>query len=116
MTPALVHARVACLAVPVLLAGGFYVGATMSWWLLVPGIYSAALMSWCATREYALHRRTRAEHEIARRLTIMDELGSDPSAELHAACCTTWFVFRSADHTTACPIARAQRRARGEAA
>lgn len=118
MTPALRNARLYVVAAHVLLVYGAYAGATLSGWLLVPGLYGAALMWWCATREYALHRRIRVLHEHARRAAIeldLDRL-SDPDAELSEACCDVWFVSRRADHAAACPTTVTQRRARGEAA
>lgn len=94
-------------------------------WCL-PAVYVAALLAWCAQREYACHRAVLVDHEQARRKAQQPEQADgvpccsfwrhsdgavhgpgcqrahDPTAELNAACCDVWFVSRGSDHGATC--------------
>lgn len=48
--------------------------------------YGAAVLAWCATREYAAHRRVLLEHEWARRRSLGQQPPPlDPCCQLWAA-------------------------------
>lgn len=128
MTPTLRTARTLTAAVPVLTAAGIYAGTTVTPWLCLPGLYAAAFMAWCASREYGRHRRLLVRHEQARRAALGEELDAaapccrldelsggyahgtdcmrppDLDAELAVACCELWFITRRADHDVHCRI------------
>jgi hypothetical protein len=126
MTPALRTARLLTAAAITLTAGATYLGTVIAWWAVIPTVYVAAFLAWCASREHAAHRRILADHERARRAARVDELkavgpccrlyelsGSyahrdcarppDGLAELYTACCGEHFVSRGDRHDTTCP-------------
>ena len=92
--------------------------------------YGAAVLAWCATREYGAHRRLLEEHEWARRralgqrpqpLTPCCEFWRSSGGKVHGpdcptlpgleqanqelldACCERWWTALETDHDPTCP-------------
>ncbi|MFJ9037435.1 hypothetical protein ACIRF8_12710 [Streptomyces sp. NPDC102406] len=126
MTPALRTARYLTAAAGALTASAAYLGTVITWWAVLPCLYVAAVIAWCASCEYAVHRRTLTAHERARRAALLEELDTagpccrlydlsggyahrdcarppDGLAELYTACCAEAFVSRGARHDATCP-------------
>ncbi len=99
MTPALRYAHTALAAALafILTATAVYLTAHTGHWLAAAAlIYTAALFTWIATREYALHKRTVAEHQWARHA----ELGEQPPPL--DPCCYLGRATRGAAHDHQC--------------
>lgn len=75
MTPSLRTART-CTAAVILSAGLAIYGATISLWLLLPGLYVGAIAWWCADQAYT-------KHALAQRADV--EPVPDPGP-----CCSFW--------------------------
>ncbi|MEV3857763.1 hypothetical protein AB0J38_25985 [Streptomyces sp. NPDC050095] len=126
MTPALRTARTLTAAATALGTGAVYLAVTVAWWAVLPGLYVAVFLAWCAACEYGHHRRILAEHERARRAAHaaeLDAVGSccrlaelsggyahrrctrppDVGAVLDVACCDLWVASRGVDHEPDCP-------------
>lgn len=74
LPPALRYGRAATAAAVVFTAGAAWLTTAGHWLPAAALLYTAAFFAWIATREYAQHRRTIAEHDWARRRS----LGEDP--------------------------------------
>ena len=70
MTPALRYGHAATAAAVVFITAAAYLAHTGHWLPAAALIYTAALFTWIATREYATHKRTRLEHDWARRQAL----------------------------------------------
>lgn len=84
-------------------AGACY-SATYKWWLVIPGLYVACFLAWCARREYATHRRQQA---IAERLARLRR--GESVIETPPPCCQFWVHSDGAIHGHDCtrpPAAR----------
>lgn len=128
MTPHLRYARSLTAAATLSSGTAAYLATTDTPLWSLPVVYVAALLAWCARREYAFHRTLLVKHERARRNAYgeqPDETANvpccpfwehsdgavhgpgcprplDPTAELNAACCDIWFVSRGSGHGATC--------------
>ncbi|MFJ9128903.1 hypothetical protein ACIRJS_32860 [Streptomyces sp. NPDC102340] len=121
MTPALRTARCLTAAAALSSASAAYLVATGSYWFAVGVVYVAGVLAWCASRDYARHRRIQLQ-ALGRALTAIgsstacchlaehsDGQAHNPSclrrptSELYATCCIEAFVSRGAQHESTCP-------------
>lgn len=126
MTPHLRYARGLTAAATLSSGTAAYLATTSTPLWSLPAVYVAALLAWCAQREYAFHRRILVGHEQARRAAYGQELDEpvpccsfwehsdgavhgpgcertgDLDAELAAACCDMGFVSCGTDHSPTC--------------
>ncbi|MFG2780792.1 hypothetical protein ACGFY7_23430 [Streptomyces prunicolor] len=94
MTPALRTART-CTAAVVLCLGTAIYGATISYWLALPGLYVGAIAWWCASRARADHRRILARHG-------QEQRAAAAPAEPPPPCCQFWVHSDGEVHGPGC--------------
>ncbi len=70
MAPALRYGHTAPLTAIAFTAAAAWLTTTSRWLFAAALLYTAALFAWIATREYAHHKRTVAEHDWARRQAL----------------------------------------------
>lgn len=73
MTPALRYGHTATLTAAATTAGAAWLTTAGHWLFAAALTYTTILFTWIATREYALHRRTLAEHDWARRRSLGEQ-------------------------------------------
>lgn len=84
MTPALRYAHTATLTALAFTTGAAWLTTRSHWLFAAALIYTAALFTLIATREYANHRRTVLEHDWARRRALGQQPPPlDPCCRLH---------------------------------
>ncbi|MGD6741525.1 hypothetical protein ACOKM3_06710 [Streptomyces sp. BH106] len=124
MSPAQRTAHSLTTAATILTAGGIYLGLTLSWWLLLPCLYAAAVLLWCAACERAHHLRLLAEQKQARHAAHSKHLDAAPCCRLaepsggsahgtdsprptgpvlDGACCSMWLITSGSLHGPQCP-------------
>lgn len=120
MTPALRTARGLTLATATATICAVYLAITAAWWMAATILYVAAFLAWCASRDYARHRRIHLQ-ALGRALTALgsstacchlaehsDGQAHNPScvrrsfSDLYATCCVEAFVSRGVQHESAC--------------
>jgi hypothetical protein len=74
------RARICALTAAALTAVGIWTATVTTPWLAIPGLYTAAVIAWCAGREYAIHRNA-----------------------LNGLCCSFWRHSDGRAHSPNCP-------------
>jgi hypothetical protein len=104
MTPSLRTAHTCTTATILSLATAIY-GATISYWLTIPGLWVGTLAWWCAIRAYEDHQQILARHG-------QEQRAATGPAELPPPCCQFWTHSNGVVHGPDCtrpPLARRDR-------